>query len=178
MAYHWVFTHDIHRLNLPFRRCIHHLNDSQPDLIWTLCLPCLFKFLSRCLVTYMLVSSVKIGQGSHITCSLDILVASQRVYTGTFFAYMTTKHSQVSQVHHIIRAGYMLRDAHAIYNGCPLSFGIQPSCGSEVISRNSCNLLYIVWGIFLEVCPHLIKAFSPFFNEARVMQLFLYYHAH
>ena len=82
VAHYRVFTQDVHRLDTPVDEPVHHLGNHVTNLVRELGVPGVFKLCPNIVIGHNLISRVDVGQTTHVAGPLDIVLATQGIYTG------------------------------------------------------------------------------------------------
>ena len=121
-----VLTLHIHGLEAAGDGGIKHVGNSQARLIVDGHVPGLLKPGSNGRIAHMLIARQLVGEGAHVTGTLNVVLATERIHANTFTANVAGGHGQVGNAHHHGRALAVLGDPEAVIDGAITRFAIGP----------------------------------------------------
>lgn len=104
VADHGILAHDDHGLELALLQAVHHLHGRQAAERRQGASPGRLELQAGLLVIHELVAGIIVGQPAHIAGALHVVLAAQRVHTGTGTTDLTAEHGQVGQGTDIVHA--------------------------------------------------------------------------
>ena len=119
---------------------MHYLDDSKALIRRQLGIPCCLKFILNIGAFNLLIARINIGQSTHITGTLNVILSAKRIYTGRFLADMPCHHRKVRKAKNIVRPRRVLGDSHAVDDRRRFCPGISYRSLTDKIGRDGCYL--------------------------------------
>ena len=116
---------------------VQHVRDPQAGLIRNGHAPSLFEDIANLRYLHMAVAGKFVREGAHVTGTLHVVLAAQRVHADAIAADIAGQHGKVGNADDGGRTLAVLGDAQAVID-CAVSAGcVEPGCGAQFAGRNA-----------------------------------------
>ena len=135
-----VFALDVHALVLSGNCRIKHVRDTKTGLGVDLNTPVFFKSATNGIILNRAVARKFVRKRTHVTGSLYVVLATQRIDATTGESDVASRHGQIGHSHYHGRSLAVLCNAQSVVNCSPVCRGVHPCCIANVVGRHACNL--------------------------------------
>ena len=170
---HRVFSHDEHGPNITIRACMGHLDEALTCGLGNLSPPDRLEPLPNLLTLQILVPGQNRGQSSHVTGTLDVILAPQGIYTAVFLFHVTGEHGQVGNGLNIVRSAGVLGNAQTIADNGLAAAGIDTGCLANSLQADPGDCRHLLKVQAVQIVAHGNKIFRAHGDEKLIGQVFV-----
>ena len=166
-----IFTHDIHTVQFILMHGVHDFDNGQPDLVIQAGSPQFFESLNGIGVVDFLVIGIHHRYQAHVRGALDIVLPAQRMQARSRPSDLPCEQGQGYQAAGIVRAVYVLGDAHAPEDDGIVRVGIQPCHLPDPLCLDAANGRDLLGGVLGHRLFQVVETGCVLLDEFPVMQV-------